>query len=42
MSEESEDKDVVWVVVKLERVVERLDSWFDRFCKEGGADWGWV
>lgn len=42
MSEESEESDAVWVVVKWERVVERLDSWVDRICKEGGADGGWA
>lgn len=40
MSEESEDSDVVWAIVKVERVVERLDSCVDRVCKEGGADGG--
>ena len=42
MSEESEESEAVWVVVKLERVVERFDSWADRICREGGADAGWA
>lgn len=42
MSKESEDSDAVWVVVKLERVVERSDSWVDKVCRECGADGVWL
>lgn len=42
MSDEREDSDVVWVVVRVESVVERLDSWVDKLCREGGAGEGWV
>ena len=42
MSDESEDSELVWVVVKLESVVERLASWADRVCKEGDADGFWT
>ena len=38
MSEESEESDAVWFVVKLERVVDRSDRWADRVCREAGAD----
>lgn len=40
MSEESEVSEAVWVAVKVEMVAERLDSWVDRICRDGGADGG--
>ena len=42
MSDESEDNDAEWVFVKEDSVVETLDSWVVRACREDGAGGGWV